>query len=114
MDESTVRTWAQLLRVMAHPTRLQILRELARGTKCVTNICCLLDMAQPNVSQHLALLKQSGLVACQKQGVMRCYELTRPGLVRALLALLEAEVDGSDVDSGKPIEPTRGIEAGVH
>jgi len=98
MHEGHLDGHARLLRILAHPTRLRILRELTGGTRCVTNICDLLDMAQPNVSQHLATLKQAGLVACEKEGVLRCYSLSRPGLVAGLLELLDAEADAGRAD----------------
>jgi ArsR family transcriptional regulator, arsenate/arsenite/antimonite-responsive transcriptional repressor len=91
MDEGDLRTYARLLRAVAHPTRLRILYELIPGTRCVGNICDLLAMPQPNVSQHLAMLKQHGLVVCDKQGALRCYRLSNPGLVEGLLALLHTE-----------------------
>jgi len=80
--------YARLLRIVAHPTRLMILDELSRGMKCVNDIQELLDVPQPNVSQHLAVLKRSGLVLCRKDGVARCYHLAKPGLVKDLFAVL--------------------------
>ena len=82
---------SQLLRTIGHPTRLMILTELAKGVKCVTAIQQLLDVPQPNVSQHLTVLKDSGLVASYKDGVSRCYYLVKPGLVRALLGVLDRD-----------------------
>jgi len=80
--------YARLLRIIAHPTRLMILAELVESEKCVNDIQDLLAVPQPNVSQHLAVLKDSGLVACRKDGVRRCYHLVRPALIRGLFALL--------------------------
>lgn len=93
---------AHLLRVLAHPIRLRILQELTTGTRCVTNICDLLGVAQPNVSQHLAMLKRNGLVRCDKRGVLRCYTLVNPHLVRGLLGLLAAEIDVSPARASAP------------
>ena len=104
MDQGDLRTYARLLRAVAHPARLRILDELIPGTRCVGSICDLLDMPQPNVSQHLAMLKQHGLVACDKQGVLRCYRLTKPGLVEGLLALLRTEAPAVEL-SHPPPEP---------
>jgi ArsR family transcriptional regulator len=82
---------ARLLRTMAHPTRLAILKELVKGTRCVNDIRDLVKLPQPNVSQHLALLKANGLVASYKQGVRRCYLLTNPAFIRGLFAALGPE-----------------------
>jgi ArsR family transcriptional regulator len=83
--------WAGLLRIMAHPARLTILDELSRGMKCVTDIRDLTDLPQPNVSQHLALLKRNGLVVSRKQGAYRCYFLANPEIVCGILAVLKGE-----------------------
>ena len=87
--------WPQLLGVMAHPTRMMILTELAEGMKCVGDIQELLAVPQPNVSQHLAILKKSGLVVSHKAGVSRCYCLAKPGLVRDLFAVLNRDYSPS-------------------
>ena len=64
--------------------RLEEYRQL--GTKCVNDIRDLLEVSQPNVSQHLAVLKENGLVAARKNGASRCYYLARPRLVKDLFA----------------------------
>jgi ArsR family transcriptional regulator len=81
---------ARLLKVLAHPTRIMILEELMSGTKCVNDIRDLLEVSQPNVSQHLGVLKENGLVACRKEGVSRCYYLSRPRFVGSLLRSLRS------------------------
>jgi ArsR family transcriptional regulator len=102
MEADAAVKHARLLRIVAHPTRLLILDELARGTKCVNDIRELLDVPQPNVSQHLAVLKESGLVLCHKDGVTRCYHLAKPGLVDDLFAVL-----GRDYPTVKVGDPER-------
>ena len=88
MQAKAISSWAGLLKILAHPTRLMILTELAEAEKCVNDIRDLLAVRQPNVSQHLAVLKDGGLVASRKDGTRRCYHLVRPGLIRELLAVL--------------------------
>ncbi|MBN1418041.1 MAG: winged helix-turn-helix transcriptional regulator [Planctomycetes bacterium] len=97
MRKERVSDCARLLRTLAHPTRLLILDELARGMKCVNDIREILDVPQPNVSQHLAVLKRAGLVRCHKEGVSRCYQLAKPGFVRSLFAALERGVPAVNV-----------------
>jgi ArsR family transcriptional regulator len=102
VQTKTARERARLLRIVAHPTRLMILDELAQGMKCVNDIRELLEIPQPNVSQHLAVLKRSGLVVCHKDGVTRCYHLAKPGLVKDLFAVL-----GGDYPTAKVGAPER-------
>ncbi|MEX0642780.1 MAG: metalloregulator ArsR/SmtB family transcription factor [Pirellulales bacterium] len=82
---------AELLKAFSHPTRLAILQELASGPKCVTDIEDLLDARQANISQHLAVLRYSRLVDYAQDGVLRCYYLCRPKLVRDMLALVQRD-----------------------
>jgi ArsR family transcriptional regulator len=82
---------AELLKAFSHPTRLAILQELAAGPKCVTDIEDLLDARQANISQHLAVLRYSRLVDFAQDGVLRCYYLCRPKLVRDMLSLVQRD-----------------------
>ncbi len=58
---------AEVLRAIAHPTRLRILQELVREEECVCHLSALLDKPQPHVSQHLAALKEAGLVLDRRE-----------------------------------------------
>ena len=86
-----LRRKAELLRLLAHPTRLAIIETLGPGAKCVTDIQDLLDIRQANVSQHLHALRREQIVDYHEDGTLRCYYLTRPKLARALLRLLAGE-----------------------
>ena len=46
-------------KALAHPTRLQIVAELLKGTKCVTDIQDILPASQSNISQHLTVLRHA-------------------------------------------------------
>jgi len=94
MQADDAVAWAERLKAFGHPTRLLILAELLKGTKCVNDMSELLDRPQPNVSQHLMALRESGLVGFDRKGLSRCYYLTRPGLVRGLFDLLEQPAAG--------------------
>ena len=91
MDGERLRSSAQLLKAFAHPTRLQILAELLKGVRCVTDIGELLPVTQVNVSQHLTVLRSVKLVDFCQDGALRCYYLTRPELVRQMLTVLATD-----------------------
>ncbi len=90
MDFEKIPEWAEMLKAVAHPVRLMILAELLEGPKCVTAIRELLKVRQPNVSQHLSVLKHGGLVGFNRDGAFRCYYLPKPAQVRAIFRLLES------------------------
>jgi len=82
------RIASELLKALAHPTRLAILQELLVGPKCVTDMEELLPARQANISQHLAVLRHAHLVDYAQDGALRCYYLSRPKLVEDILALI--------------------------
>ena len=95
MNESIdARTIAELLKAVAHPTRVMILQELVAGTKCVSDMEELLPARQANISQHLAVLKAAGLVIDRAEGARRVYRVDAAGLA-VLRAWLDRFWDGA-------------------
>ena len=82
MDPDRAYERAELLKAFAHPTRLQILAELAKGTRCVTDMEDILPVTQVNISQHLTVLRNARLVDFAQDGGTRCYYLSRPSWSR--------------------------------
>lgn len=90
---SLLREKAELLRVLGHPTRLAIVRELGKGPKCVTDIQELVEAPQANVSQHLTALRASRVVDFHEDGKLRCYYIARPELGKLVVQFLSAECE---------------------
>jgi DNA-binding transcriptional ArsR family regulator len=67
MDEITILQ-AEVLKTLAHPRRLAILHRLAQGPCEVGRLAEDLDLTQPNVSQHLAVLRAAGIVEADRDG----------------------------------------------
>ncbi|WP_029552144.1 ArsR/SmtB family transcription factor [Thermocrinis jamiesonii] len=72
-SEEVLEEWVELLRALAHPVRLRILSALIEGRQCVKNLSELLKISQPNVSQHLGILRSKGIVGCKREGSLVCY-----------------------------------------
>lgn len=70
---------AALLKQASDPTRLQVLGMLAEGEKHVGAICAQMNMSQPAVSHHLALLRHGGLIQLRRAGKENHYSLTEKG-----------------------------------
>ena len=71
---------AQFFRALAHPVRIRILEILVRGDRTVQDLQDALGLIQPVVSQHLAVLRNRGIVATKKQGVTVRYALRDPAV----------------------------------
>ena len=69
------RQKAKMLRAMAHPVRLQILEALVHGPACVCELIFKTGRRQACISQHLMLLRQTGLVKRTRMGLNMRYEL---------------------------------------
>lgn len=66
---------ANRFRALADPTRLQILMALCAHERSVQDICESTGLQQGNVSKHLRLMKDAGVVACRREGVWRYYRV---------------------------------------
>jgi DNA-binding transcriptional ArsR family regulator len=68
-------TTADAFNAVAEPRRRQILDVLAGGERPVNDLVALLGLAQPQVSKHLRVLRQVGLVEVRGDGRQRMYRL---------------------------------------
>ncbi len=70
------------LQLIAHPVRLQILDILARnaGQVCVCDLEAALPIKQATVSHHLRLLREGGLIDCERHGQWAYYFTLQPAL----------------------------------
>jgi len=71
---------ARIIKALAHPTRLFIVDEIAKGEQCVCDLTAMIGADISTVSKHLSVLKQAGLVADEKRGLMVYYRLKTPCL----------------------------------
>lgn len=86
----TIDEKIELLRVIAHPTRVKILQELMAGVKCVSDFEKFLGKSQPNISQHLTLLRNHRVIDFYMDGKLRCYFIIEP-LIQDVLVILTKE-----------------------
>jgi DNA-binding transcriptional ArsR family regulator len=82
MDEITIMQ-AEVLKTLASPRRLEILHRLADGPCEVSRLATDIGASQPNVSQHLAVLKAAGIVEAERVGREVRYRLTDPDVMVA-------------------------------
>jgi DNA-binding transcriptional ArsR family regulator len=68
-------TTADAFNAVAEPRRRQILDVLAGGERAVNDLVRVLDLAQPQVSKHLRVLREVGAVAVRDVGRQRIYRL---------------------------------------
>ena len=74
---------AQLCKVLTDAKRLQILAFLEDGRRSVREIALKLGIRPSTISQHLALMRQAGLLATERQGTTVYYSLAYPEILDA-------------------------------
>ena len=94
MDEIDIRQ-AEMLKTLAHPLRLGIVHQLAVGPAGVASIATHLGISQPNASQHLAVMRASGVVIAERNGREVCYRLFDPEIVTACESCTASSSGGS-------------------
>jgi DNA-binding transcriptional ArsR family regulator len=95
MDEITILQ-AQILKILASPRRIEILHQLAEGPIEVGRLADALGASQPNVSQHLAVMRAAGIVDAERDGREIRYRLADPEVLVAcavMRGVLERRVD---------------------
>ena len=76
--QARYKTQAGILKALAHPTRLFIVDELARGERCVCELTDMIGVEMPTVSRHLSQLKNAGILDDEKRGSQVFYRLRVP------------------------------------
>lgn len=105
MDRKLFELQAELCKTLANPKRLEILEILKEHSEISVNeLAELLEIPKANTSQHLAVLRQAGVVATRKDGINVYYSLRSTKISEAcsltrqiLLERLEAHVGLSDL-----------------
>ncbi|MEW6332495.1 MAG: metalloregulator ArsR/SmtB family transcription factor [Pseudomonadota bacterium] len=90
---------ARIGKVVGHGHRLELLEYLAQGERTVEALAKLTGLSVANTSQHLRVMRQSGLVQARKDGLYVYYSLADDEIVRLLSSMRKlAETHLADVD----------------
>ena len=82
-DKRIFQLHAELCKTLANPIRLEILSLLRDGKKSVTELAVLSGCRQATVSQHLAVLRQRGVVSTRREGINVYYDVANPKITKA-------------------------------
>ena len=80
-------TQSTLFKILAHPARLSILEILRDGEQCVCHIEAMLKLRQAYISQHLMVLRETGLVSDRRDGWNMYYRVSKPEIYAVLDAM---------------------------
>jgi len=89
IEREILELHARLCRTLAHPVRLAILNALREGEHGVGELTELVQVPQPTVSQHLAVLRNQGLLRKRRNGNEVFYRIAYPKMIQACDLLRE-------------------------
>jgi ArsR family transcriptional regulator len=93
VSDSEFKAAARYCRVLADPTRIQILLELARGERTVSDLVAAVGVPRSRISNHLACLKWCRLVDSRRQGRNVVYRVTDPRVVGLVSAVRDLSAE---------------------
>jgi ArsR family transcriptional regulator len=98
-DRNLYQLHASICHTLAHPKRLEIIDRLRVGELSVTELVDALEISQANLSQHLSVMRQRGIVTTRREGLKVFYRLSNSKITQAcdlmrqvLLENLESDV----------------------
>jgi ArsR family transcriptional regulator, arsenate/arsenite/antimonite-responsive transcriptional repressor len=108
--DELLEPYASKFKAVGHPVRLKILCLIARqDVPCVGDLWRCLGQPQPVVSQHLAILKKTGIVSSEVNKTKRVYSIVDPfikSLVSSIVCEIQEEVTKeSEEDKATPLSP---------
>lgn len=83
LDKKIYELHSDLCETLANPKRLEVLDLLRSGEKTVGELADKAHILQPNLSQHLALLRERGIVTTRRDGVKVYYSIAHPKILQA-------------------------------
>jgi ArsR family transcriptional regulator len=91
LDEDRIAELARVFKALGDPVRLRLMSMIASrgegGEVCVCELTPAFDLSQPTISHHLKLLRQAGLIDCERRGTWVHYWVL-PGVLDRLAAFL--------------------------
>jgi len=66
----------KILKALGHPIRYKIVKFLYDGPKCVCKLNEIIEFSQANLSQHLKILKEAGILSSEKVGMNIHYKIS--------------------------------------
>ena len=78
-------------RALSHPARVKLLEDLMEKECCVGEIEQCLSISQPNVSQHLKVLRDAHIISGRREKTRICYSIADESVHKALKLFLKGE-----------------------
>lgn len=84
---------ADFCKFMSNPKRIEILFLLGEKEMCVDEIASEMKVRVPNISQHLAVMRERGVVEVRREGTKMYYKLANPKTLQACIIMRDVMVE---------------------
>lgn len=88
-DKTLFELQSEVCKTLASAKRLEILNALKDGEKTVGSLVEILGVPKANVSQHLAVMKNKGILESRRDGVHIYYSVANPKVIQACILMRE-------------------------
>ncbi|MGQ4418548.1 ArsR/SmtB family transcription factor [Streptomyces sp. SAS_269] len=98
LDDERAAELAKVFKALGDPVRLRLLSMIASrdgGEVCVCEMTPAFELSQPTISHHLKLLRQAGLIDCERRGTWVYYRVLPGALARLAAFLTTPETAGA-------------------
>ena len=95
---------ARMFNALGDPVRLQLLSRVAShdgGEACVCDLSVGLDLAQPTISHHLKVLRETGLLECERRGTWVYYWMVPSALAQLSAVLGPTDLNADQIDTAQ-------------
>jgi ArsR family transcriptional regulator len=96
---------ARMFKALGDPVRLRLLSRVAShagGEACVCDLSTGFDLTQPTISHHLKVLRETGLLECERRGTWVYYWVVPSALAQLSAVLASPDVSPSQLDATVP------------
>ena len=86
----------KIYKALAHPVRLELVKKLIAGERCVCDLFDESEFTQPNISQHLKVLKDADILTTERKSNKLIYSIKHPQVLEILnlaQAMVRAEIN---------------------
>lgn len=87
------RLHAEFCKFMASPKRIEILFLLGEKEMCVDELATEMVVKVPNISQHLSVMREKGVVDVRREGTKMYYKIANPKTLQACIIMRDAMVE---------------------
>ena len=86
-EQEIYKLHADFCKFMGNPKRIEIIFMLGKGEKCVEDIAKKIGAKMPNISQHLAMMRERNIVKTRREGVKLYYSLSNQKILKACIIM---------------------------